>query len=78
MLCLLSKEIDMNDFNLDAFMQQAPFAESIHVTVTQALHKHFFFDGYCSFDSVYDALAETFPNLTQGEVTQLMHAYHAA
>ena len=42
--------------NLDAFMQVAPFAESIHVTVTQALHKHFEFDGYCSYDSVFDAL----------------------
>ena len=70
-----SKEIDMN---LDAFMQVAPFAESIHVTVTQALHKHFEFDGYCSYDSVFDALCETFPNLSESNITKLMVAYQTA
>ena len=64
--------------NLDAFMQEAPFAESIHITITEALHKHFFFDGYCSFDSVFDALCETFPDLSWYKVTKLMHAYQKA
>ena len=64
--------------NLDAFMEVAPFAESIHVTVTEALHRHFEFDGYCSYDSVFDALCETFPNLSGYKVTKLMHAYQKA
>ena len=72
----MSKEIDM--FSLDTFMQEAPFAESIHVTVTCALHKYFEFDGYCSYDSVFDALCETFPDLSGYKVTKLMHAYQKA
>ena len=65
-------------FSLDKFMQEAPFAESIHVTVTCALHKYFEFDGYCSYDSVFDALCETFPDLSGYKVTKLMHAYQKA
>lgn len=48
------------------------WAESIHITVCQALFAYFTFDRYCSYDSVYDALAETFPTLSEQQVSDLM------